>query len=105
METFAYIYIRYQYLDMEMMVGPSLHTQKGLGVEEVVQIILNERKLFQQQLSSIEVGIVLYVSNQAQGIVYNFIPRENSSIIQPSAFSRIGPVLTVILYGSIIILL
>ncbi len=54
------------------MVGPYLHTQKGLRVEEVVQIILNERKLFQQQLSSIEVGIVLYVSNEVQGIVYQF---------------------------------
>ena len=49
---------------MELMVSPPLHTEKGLGHEEVVQIVLetlNEIK------SNIVVGVVLYMSTEDTG--------------------------------------
>jgi adenosine deaminase len=52
-------------IDMELMVCPHKHTEKGLSYQNVVDIVLETLDAFQHR-NPIHIGVVLYVSNSVQ---------------------------------------
>jgi hypothetical protein len=53
---------------MELMVRPIVHTKVGLTIDEVLEVVLESIQEYRQRNSSFQVGVVIYVNTDHDGM-------------------------------------